>query len=406
MASMSEFRTLKNLEKMKKTLLVLFFAMFAFAAIAQNEELAKPMKKKPKRVFDGNGIYNRDSTWKFGGFLGATISQTALYQWSPGGTNNFAILIGVNGYANYKKDKIIWDNSLEAKWGLVANGLIRRSALAKRNFQKNIDVLALKSNFGYALSSTLFASARFSVESQFTRSYDYSATDTTKGGFRRLTISRFGAPLILTVGPGITWKPKEYFTLTFSPATGKFTFVMLDNPGRDTSTLSDGRFTDNYYRNVDETRFGLLYGKSFMGELGAELDILFQKDIVKNISWRSHLNVFSAYLNPNYNTEMPRYYADADSMGFATVKGSTLHIPVVRWNNDIVFKVTKFLSATLSARFVYQYNALLPTDKRDNATKAKGADGQVDVDKFGKSILKNNGIQIFEQFGIGLAYKF
>jgi len=391
---------------MKKTLLFMFAAMFAFAAFAQEEGAVKPAKKKSKITFDGTGLYNRDSTWKFGGFIGATISQTALYQWSPGGTNNFAILLGANGYANYKKGKVIWDNSLEAKWGLVANGLIRKSSLAKRNFQKNIDVLALKSNFGYALSSTLFASARFSVESQFTRSYDYSATDTSNGRFRKLSISKFGAPLILTVGPGITWKPKDYFTLTFSPATGKLTFVTKDRPGRDTTTVADGTFTDNYYRDIDETRFGLLYGKSFMGELGAELDILFQKEIVKNISWRSHLNVFSAYMNPNYNTVMPRYYADADSMGVVNVKNSTLHIPVVRWNNDLVFKVTKFLSATLSARFVYQYNALLPTDTRDNNTKAKGADGRVDTDKFGNAVLKNNGIQIFEQFGIGLAFKF
>ena len=137
-----------------------------------------------------------------------------------------------------------------------------------------------------------------------------------------------------------------------------------------------------------------------------DLDLLFQKDIVKNVNWKSHLNVYVTYMNKNYNTELPNYYSDQDSLGYMSIKPETKHIPVVRWDNDIIFKVNKFLSATLNTRFVYQYNAQVPIDTKNNQTKAKGPDGITDTDKAGNTISAFNKLQIYEQFGIGLAFKF
>ncbi|MFN8287233.1 MAG: DUF3078 domain-containing protein [Chitinophagales bacterium] len=394
---------------MKKNLLFLLFSLFLTAAMAQITDTVKvepAIKKKPKVVLGGDGIYLRDSTWKVGGYFGVTLNQVALYQWAPGGSNSFAFLIGASGYANYKKDKLLWENSLDVKWGMVANGLIRRASLARHNFQKNIDLLALKSNFGYQVTKSLYASAKIGFESQLSRSFDYTLTDTANGGYRRYSVSKFAAPAILTIGPGLTWKPKDYFSLFFSPVEGKMTFVTPDHDGKDTTTLVDGRYTDNFYRDIDETRFGLQRGKMFMGELGLELDLLFQKDIVKNVNWKSHLNVFSAYMNASYNTEMPKYYEAQDSMGIVSISKADRHIPVIKWDNDLVFKINKFLSATLSARFVYQYNAQTPVDKKDARTGEKKPDGITDKDKFGNAILGFNKLQIFEQFGIGLALKF
>ena len=184
------------------------------------------------------------------------------------------------------------------------------------------------------------------------------------------------------------------------------TFVTKDHPGRDTTTLPDGTFTNAHYTDVDETRFGLKRGSGFMGELGWELDLLFQKDIVKNVNWKSHLNVFGAYMNGSYNTLLPKYYADQDSMGTIAIKETTKHIPVVKWENDIVFKVNSWLSATLSTKFIYQYNAQVPIDVRHNDTNKKGPDGVTDKDKFGNTVAGFKKLQIFEQFGLGLSVKF
>jgi len=399
---------------MRRFLLATLIILLSFTAIVAQDStviieqptVTVPTKKVRQKPVFGDGLWFRDSTWHIGGFAGATISQVAFYQWGPGGTNSFAFLLTGNLYFNYKKDKIIWDNNLDLKWGMVANGLIRKSSLAQRNFQKNIDLIGFKSIFGYEVSKSLYASAKLGFESQFSPTYDYAQTDTAGGAYRRYTISKFAAPAILTIAPGLTWKPKDYLTVFFSPVGGKMTFVQKDSPGRDTTTLPDGSFTDAYYNDVDETRFGLTRGTGFMGELGGELDILFQKDIIKNVNWKSHLNVFVSYMNKNYNTDLPAYYSETDSVYMMPIAGTTKHIPVVKWDNDIVFKINKFLTATLSARFVYQYNAIVPIDERNNTTGTKGADGYTDVDKAGKLVTAYNKLQIFEQFGIALSYKF
>ncbi len=351
-------------------------------------------------------IQLKDTAWKIGGFAGISLSQVALYQWAPGGTNNFAFLFSGNFFTKYKKNKLSWESNLDLKWGMVANGLIRNASLARKNLQKNIDLIQFNSNFGYQVTKSLYVSTRLGFESQFTRSYDYTLTDTVSGRFRRLTISRFGAPAMLTLGPGMSWKPKPWFTLFFSPVQGKMTFVSADREKRDTATNADGSFTDNYYNDVDETRFGLKAGSSFMGELGAELDIMFQKDIVKNVNWKSRLNVFVTYLNKEYNTLIPTYNNDTQLPDFIVLSESSKHIPVIKWDNDIVFKINKFLSATLSTRFVYQYNAQLPVDREDNQTKEKGPDGVTDIWPDGTPKVKHNSLQIFQQLGIGLSYKF
>lgn len=392
---------------MKKLLPFLSLLFIVLAASAQQDTSFTVKKKHPRLPLTGDGIYLRDSTWKIGGYLGVTLSQTAVYQWSAGGNNSFAFLLAGTGYFNYKKGKMIWDNSVDMKWGMVANGLIRNKELARSNLQKNIDVLALKSAYGYEIDGThLYVSAKLGFESQFSPTYDYSQTDTSKGRYRKYTVSKFAAPAIVTIGPGLTWKPKDWFTLFFSPVEGKMTFVTPDDPGRDTTTVADGTYTDKYYKDVDETRFGLKRGKWFMGELGLELDLLFQKDIVKNVNWKSHLNVFVSYMNAAYNTDLPYYYSGADSMGIVSIPEKYSHIPVVKWDNDIVFKINKYLSATLTTKFIYQYNAQTPVDKRNNLTLGKGPDGITDVDKFGKPILTYNKLQIFEQFGLGLSFKF
>lgn len=392
---------------MKKGLLFCLLAITTAAAFGQATDTTTTRKNgKPKVKFGGDGVYLRDSTWRIGGSVNVMLSQTALYQWGPGGNNNFAFLLSGNFFANYKKGKIISDNSLDAKWGMVANGLIRNKALAQSNLQKNIDILALKSMVGYEVTKSLYVAAKLGFESQFTPTYDYSLTDTSNGRFRRYTVSKFAAPAVLSIGPGLTWKPKEYFTLFFSPVHGKMTFVTPDSDGRDTTTAADGFPTDAYYSDIDETRFGLTRGDFFMGELGWELDLLFQKDLIKNVNWKSHLNVFGAYMNRSYNTVMPTYYADLDSIGSVEINPITKHIPVVKWENDIILKVNSWLSATLSCKFVYQYNALVPIDTRKNDTGKKGPDGITDQDKNGVSRTGYNRLQIFEQFGVSLTAKF
>ena len=126
---------------------------------------------------EGTGFYLRDSTWKMGGFAAFNVNQVALYQWSQGGTPSFSFLVSGNGYAKYKKKKLIWDNNVDVKWGMVATGLIRSAALARQNLQKNIDILQFNTSVGYEITKSLYASFKLDFLSQFSKSYDYSQTN-------------------------------------------------------------------------------------------------------------------------------------------------------------------------------------------------------------------------------------
>src|SRR5689334_16440638 len=115
---------------MKNLLLLSCMILVTASLVAQDS-----MQTKKRKIVFGDGMYFRDSTWKVGGFAAINLSQTAVHQWAAGGNNSFAFLLSGNLHVNYKKGKWISDNSLDLKWGMVANGLIRKSALAQRNFQ-------------------------------------------------------------------------------------------------------------------------------------------------------------------------------------------------------------------------------------------------------------------------------
>jgi len=374
---------------MKKHLLTVLLLVACIAGLFA----AADSSSQKKKMHFGDGFYLRDSSWHIGGYAGFTLSQVALVNWGPGGSDNIAFLLNGNAYANYKKGKWLWENNLDMKWGMIANGVIDNANLAARNFQKNIDILSFNTNAGYKIKDELYFSFKASFLSQFSPSYDYSLTDTTNGRFRKYKVSQFFAPAILTIGPGLTYIPKPYLTIFVSPIEGKMTFV--EGQGKDTAHVN-GDLTNGYYDGIDPTRYGLRAGSHFGAALGAELDILFQKDLVKNINWKSHLNVFESYANNNYNTIMPGFDAADDSVISKTISMKSQHIPIVRWDNDFVFKVNKWLSATLSARFVYKYNDIVAVE--DN--------GATVLDKHNVPLTTYNRIQIFEQFGLALNYKF
>jgi hypothetical protein len=62
------------------------------------------------------------SGWKKGAVVGVNMSQASLTNWAAGGQNSF----GINGltslFANYKKGKMSWDNSLDIGYGVLQQG--------------------------------------------------------------------------------------------------------------------------------------------------------------------------------------------------------------------------------------------------------------------------------------------
>lgn len=240
-------------------------------------------------------------TWTTGGAVGLNINQVALKNWAAGGENSIAFSTLVSLFANYKKDKISWDNSLEVGYGLVKQGDIP--------FRKSDDKFILTSKFGREFVKYWKYSAFAELRTQMTSGYDYNSTP-------KQVISKFMAPGYLTLSAGGEYKPNDNFYALVSPVTGKLTFVNDD-------LLSDAG------------SFGVDTGKTMKAELGWLINSQYKRKVMEGIDFQSKLNLFGAYNNIKYVD--------------------------VLWDNLLILKVNKYVSSSINAQLLYD-NDIKDTD--------------------------------------------
>jgi len=57
-----------------------------------------------------------------GGVFALNLAQSSLTNWAAGGQNSFAVNGMLSTYANYKKDKSVWVNTLDMGYGVLKQG--------------------------------------------------------------------------------------------------------------------------------------------------------------------------------------------------------------------------------------------------------------------------------------------
>jgi hypothetical protein len=289
---------------MRLTLLLTFLGGFSAQIFAQTTEAAK------------------DTSWKTGGFFSLNANQVTLQNWAAGGDNAISLIGLMNVFANYKKDKTTWDNSLDLGYGLIANGK-QINDLDAKSFRKNEDRIELNSKFGRNAVGNFFYSAMANFRTQFAPGYaDFNQT---------VRNSNFMAPAYLTIALGMDWKPVDYFSLFLSPATGKYTFVLDD------SLANAGAF------GVDPAVFdasGLLItpGKQFRPEFGASMVMKFQKDIMKNVNLKTILTLFNNFTDKN------------------TLNRKNID---VNWEAALNLKVNKYIAASIITQLISDPDILI-----------------------------------------------
>ena len=268
--------------------------------------------------------------WTLKGTTNITFSQVGLMNWTAGGNNSVSI-IGLGMYsANYILDNLSWNNYLEIGYGL--------SKIGNTEFRKSDDRLIFVSQAGIAAGHWMNHSLLVDFRTQFANGRNYAAGfDSTLGDYP-LT-STFMSPAFLTTALGMEIKPAPYLSALISPLTGRM--VIVQN-----QVLSE------------QGAFNVPRGKNIKANLGALLNVHFNKEIFENVLVNSRLNVFSPFSKP-------------DIMG-------------VNWENMISMKVNSFIKVTLSADVFYDHNI---TIIRDDGSKGPATQ------------LKNT-------FGVGFGYTF
>jgi len=300
-------------KNMKKYLLLLSIALIPLTVSAQDP-------------------VDADTLWKFSGSTSLNLSQLSLTNWAAGGDNSLSGNVLINLGANYATEKTSWENKLILGFGLIKQG--------DDPTRKSDDQIDFASKLGLKAGEKWFYSALLGFNTQFAEGYDRPGEDD------RVKISNFMAPGYLSFSLGMDFKPNETFSLFLSPVSSKFTFVLDD----DLSAAGS---------------FGLDPDHKTRAEVGAYVKMAFKKEILKNVSLDTKIDLFSNYFdNPEYID--------------------------VNWDLLLTFKVNDYLAASLLTQLIYDYDIQFGEDTT--------GDGEFDTftDK----------VQFKELFGLGLTYTF
>ncbi|EGJ71607.1 hypothetical protein Bcop_1412 [Bacteroides coprosuis DSM 18011] len=264
--------------------------------------------------------------WTIKGVAGINASQTSFVNWSAGGDNTVSLNGFFNIGAHYKKGKYIWDNDLSTEYG--------NTYTKTHGWVKSVDKLEISTKFGWEMASKWYLSSLVDFKTQYGKGY--------KNPDDANYISKIFAPAYSNVSVGFDYKPVDYFSLYMSPITAKMTFV-----------------ADTYLSDLGA--FGVDPGDRFKIEPGAYVKASFTKEIMKNVTLISKLDLFTAY---------DKSFGNID----------------VNWENVINMKVNKFISANIHANLLY-----------DDDIKRYDGDGKR---------LGGARVQFKEMIGVGLSYNF
>lgn len=251
--------------------------------------------------------------WNKGGVIAISLAQTALINWAAGGQNSFATNGLVSVFANYRKGKSYWNNSLDIGYGLLKQG-------KGSDFMKTDDKFDFLSKYGQKASGNLYYAALINFKTQMTVGKDY-AKDTAK-------ISNLLAPAYFIGALGVDYKPNNYFSAFAAPLTGKITIV------NDQELANAGAYGVTAATIDDMGR--IIPGQRSKSEFGGYVRFIysrsdFDSEVLRNVAFTSKLDLFSNYLRNPQNID-------------------------VSWETQIALKVNQYISLNINAHLLYDDN--------------------------------------------------
>lgn len=260
--------------------------------------------------------------WKKGGIVAINLAQTSLTNWAAGGQNSFTLNGIFSAFANYKKGKSAWDNSLDLGYGFLKQG-------KDASYTKTDDKFDFLSKYGREAFKKFYYSALMNFKTQMRPGYKYPDTENK--------ISDIFAPAYLLIAIGMDYMPNQYFSAFIAPLTAKITFV------NDPVLSAAGAF-------------GVTPGEKSRSEIGGYIRAIYTKndfknEFLKNVSFTSKIDLFSNYSDNPQNID-------------------------VNWETLLALKVNKFISANITTQLIYDDNVKIPIDRNNDgiiqSTEAPG----------------------------------
>lgn len=260
----------------------------------------------------------RLGNWMLTGKASLNLSQTYFANWSAGGTSNLTVIGKYSMNANYKKDKHEWTNWIDLALGY--------SLFQDEDPLKTEDKMEYITSYRYQLHKHWYFTVMGKFASQFAKGYDY-AVDSS------VYISKFLAPAWIDIGPGIMYEPNDWFFVNFSPVTPAWIIV------NDQRLANEGAFGLDPAVYNDEGEV-VTPAKKVKSMFGAKMMIVLSKEVAKNITLGTKLELYSDYLNEPQNID-------------------------VNWQVLIGMKVNNWLNIDLQTTLLYD-NDIMITDSDGN----------------------------------------
>ena len=217
---------------------------------------------------------------------------------------------------------MIWNNRLQVDYGFLYSA-------DKPILQKVKDRIYFESKWGYETPIRhLSYSAGFDFKTQIDNNYTYgtpTGADPTVADWKAARTLKSGlfSPAYASLGIGLLWTPKPWFSLNVAPLTGGF--VIVDNP----------ELRKAYGMELEDD--GVNY-KGSRFELGAQVKADANFTINDNLKYTTQLVLFSNYLKNPQNIR-------------------------VNWDNKVFWKMAKFFTMTFSTNLIYDDTVWITNDE-------------------------------------------
>lgn len=274
--------------------------------------------------------------WLTKGNAQLLANQASFTNWAKGGNNSVSGTALLNYNITYNDSLTIWENVFDFGYGLI-----NTKEFGTRKNEDKIDIL---SNFNHIAATKLYYTAKLNFKSQFVEGYNYPNDS--------VEVSNFLAPAYVILSAGMTYRPDANFSFYLSPATGKMTIVNDD-------VLSA------------QGAYGVTPGEKTRLEFGAYATLDYKKELMENITFKSKLDLFNNYTDPNADNR-----ANID----------------VNWENSLNLTVNEYITVNIFAHLIYDHDILVPLFK--------------DVDGVEVSDGVGRRLQIKQTLGLGFSYKF
>jgi hypothetical protein len=333
---------------MKRLIFFMLICGSASVTIGQDKTIKGLQETADKKAFSNDTSHIKG--WRKGGVFTLNAGQGSSKNWAAG-AEKFSLSIAgyLSLYANYRSGKFKWDNTIDLGYAMVNT--------TSTGLRKTDDKIDLYSKAGYELSKNFSLAGVVNFRTQFAQGYDY---DYLGKGYQKPT-SNFMAPGYLIIAPGIDYHPVPYFNIFFSPISSRFVIV-TNQPGSyffpgGVIPVADG----GGFELPLAAGYGVDPGRKVRAEVGGFASITFAKEIFKNITYKSRMDLYANYLSTERFTAIGPGQLDIEKN-----ESKPQNVDVF-WTNLIVMKVNKFLNVTYNFDLIYDDDVRQFGDKKSSA---------------------------------------